>query len=169
MLENYKNSEKELQEFAHCNNFVGAFFSSAKTGLNVSESFEFLLKTIIKKLEDMQKKGMNIFVKGNVISKLDNYKANKRNELIKNLLEKKEISKNENLKNEIQNENVKNENGKNENDKNVKNENIKNENVKIENGQNENDENVKNENIKNENIKKEQNENDENVKNEYKK
>ena len=50
-------NDPELQEFAKNNEFCGCFRTSAKTGLNISESMEFLIKTIVKRMEDMQNKG----------------------------------------------------------------------------------------------------------------
>ena len=49
-----------LKDFANNNDFCGSFKISAKTGLNVSESMIFLIKTIIKRIEDMQSKGNEI-------------------------------------------------------------------------------------------------------------
>ena len=45
-------NENELNEFAKNNEIDGCFFTSAKTGLNISESIEFLIKNIIKRKED---------------------------------------------------------------------------------------------------------------------
>jgi translation initiation factor 2 gamma subunit (eIF-2gamma) len=42
----------ELKEFAEKNKFNGYFRSSAKLGININESMEFLIKTIIKRMED---------------------------------------------------------------------------------------------------------------------
>ena len=50
-----------LKGFANANGFVASFRTSAKTGLNISESMEFLIKTIIKRMEDMQSKGNEVF------------------------------------------------------------------------------------------------------------
>ena len=47
----------ELNEFAQNNGFVGCFRTSAKTGKNINESMEFLIKAVIKKLEEMNSKG----------------------------------------------------------------------------------------------------------------
>ena len=51
----------ELQEFAQKNDFCGSFRTSAKTGINISESMEYLIKAIIKRMEDMQSKGNEVF------------------------------------------------------------------------------------------------------------
>ena len=51
----------ELQEFAQKNEFCGSFRTSAKTGVNISESMEYLIKAIIKRMEDMQSKGNEVF------------------------------------------------------------------------------------------------------------
>ena len=53
--------DPSLQEFSSSNEFCGYFRTSVKTGLNISESMEFLIKTIIKRLEDMQSKGNEVF------------------------------------------------------------------------------------------------------------
>ena len=53
--------ESELNEFAKNNEFCGCFRTSAKTGLNITESMEYLIKNIIKRMEDMQSKGNEVF------------------------------------------------------------------------------------------------------------
>ena len=52
--------EINLQDFANNNEFCGSFKTSAKTGLNISESMAFLIKAIIKRIDDMQSKGNEI-------------------------------------------------------------------------------------------------------------
>ena len=61
LLEDVNADESALKEFAETNEFCGAFRTSAKTGLNISESMEYLIKTIIKRMEDMQSKGSEVF------------------------------------------------------------------------------------------------------------
>ena len=51
----------ELQQFAQNGEFCGCFRTSAKAGTNISESMEYLIKTIIKRMEDMQSKGNEVF------------------------------------------------------------------------------------------------------------
>ena len=51
--------DHNLDEFAKNNDFYGCFRTSAKTGLNVSQSMEFLIKNIIKRMEDMKEKEEN--------------------------------------------------------------------------------------------------------------
>ena len=46
--------DPSLQEFANDNGFCGAFRTSSKTGFNVVESMEYLIKNIIKRMEDFQ-------------------------------------------------------------------------------------------------------------------
>ena len=46
----------ELKQFSDENGFNGSFRTSAKTGKNISESMEFLVKEIIKKLEEYKSK-----------------------------------------------------------------------------------------------------------------
>ena len=44
-------SDAELRDFSDKNKFSGYFRSSAKLGININESMEFLIKTVIAKLE----------------------------------------------------------------------------------------------------------------------
>ena len=57
------NAEKnpELEEFGNSNGFCGSFRTSAKTGLNINESMEYLIKNIIQRMEAMQSKGNEVF------------------------------------------------------------------------------------------------------------
>ena len=48
---------RELNEFSEKNGFNGCFKTSAKTGKNIAESMEFLIKEIIKRLEEINSKG----------------------------------------------------------------------------------------------------------------
>ena len=61
LVDNQEIECPELQEFAQNGEFCGCFRTSAKTGVNISESMEFLIKTIIKRMEDMQSKGNEVF------------------------------------------------------------------------------------------------------------
>ena len=49
-------------EFAQDNGFCGSFRTSAKTGVNITESMEYLIRTIIKRMEDFQSKGNEVFI-----------------------------------------------------------------------------------------------------------
>ena len=60
LLENPESEDVTLKEFAEKNGFIGSFRVSSKTGLNVTESFEFLLHNLIKRMEDMMAKGFDI-------------------------------------------------------------------------------------------------------------
>lgn len=51
------SSENGLKEFAEKNEFIGSFRASAKVGTNINESMDFLIRNIIKRLEDMSAKG----------------------------------------------------------------------------------------------------------------
>ena len=51
----------ELEEFSSSNGFCGSFRTSAKTGLNINESMEYLIKNIIQRMEAMQSKGNEVF------------------------------------------------------------------------------------------------------------
>ena len=68
--------ETELNEFAKNNEFCGCFRTSAKTGLNISESMEYLIKNIIKRMEDMQSKGNEVFTTDRKSVALDPEKHN---------------------------------------------------------------------------------------------
>jgi GTPase Era involved in 16S rRNA processing len=46
-------NDSELKEFSLNHRFAGCFRTSAKTGTNINESMEFLIKTIVEKLELM--------------------------------------------------------------------------------------------------------------------
>ena len=61
LLDETDLENSELQEFAQKNDFCGSFRTSAKTGVNISESMEYLIKAIIKRMEDMQSKGNEVF------------------------------------------------------------------------------------------------------------
>ena len=51
----------ELDEFAKNNEFCGSFRTSAKTGVNISESMEYLIRNIIQRMEAIQSKGNDVF------------------------------------------------------------------------------------------------------------
>ena len=61
LLDNAEEEDPGLQEFATSNEFRGCFRTSAKIGLNILESMELLIKTIIKRMEDMASKGNEVF------------------------------------------------------------------------------------------------------------
>ena len=64
LLDEYKE-DPNLEKFAKNYEFCGCFRTSAKTGSNVSESMEFLIKNIIKRMEDMKEKdGSEVFSSG---------------------------------------------------------------------------------------------------------
>ena len=64
LLDEYKE-DHNLEEFVKNYEFCGGFRTSAKTGSNVSESMEFLIKNIIKRMEDMKEKnGSEVFSSG---------------------------------------------------------------------------------------------------------
>ena len=59
--ENYE----ELKEFAKEGEFCGFFRTSAKTGLNINESMEYLIKNIIKRFEDAKQNPNEAIIEGN--------------------------------------------------------------------------------------------------------
>ena len=52
--------DPSLEEFAKINGFCGCFRTSSKTGFNVDESMRYLIRIIIKRLEDIESKGNKI-------------------------------------------------------------------------------------------------------------
>ena len=48
-----KEDAEKMIEFAKNNGFIGCFRTSAKTGKKVSESMEFLIKNIIKRMDQI--------------------------------------------------------------------------------------------------------------------
>ena len=65
LLKKNENYEEEIKKFAEKNGFDGGFTVSSKEGININESFEFLMNTIIERMELMLKKGINCFIKEN--------------------------------------------------------------------------------------------------------
>ena len=61
LLESEDQDEQSLKEFAEQGEFCGCFRTSAKTGSKIDESMQFLIKTIVKRMEDMQSKGTEVF------------------------------------------------------------------------------------------------------------
>ena len=51
LIKDYISTNEEFTDFSEQNNFVASYRVSAKTGYNVSESIEFLIKYIVKKIE----------------------------------------------------------------------------------------------------------------------
>ena len=49
--EKERDNIKNLKSFAKSNNFTAAFRTSAKTGLNITESMDFLIRNIISRLK----------------------------------------------------------------------------------------------------------------------
>ena len=50
-----------LKEFSDKNGYVGCFRASAKTGKNIDESMDFLIKTIVEKMEGATDQGKQVF------------------------------------------------------------------------------------------------------------
>lgn len=63
LLENEDNNddEEEMKEFCEKNSFLRCFKTSAKTGTNIDKSMNFLISTIIDKMEALAKNGNNPF------------------------------------------------------------------------------------------------------------
>ena len=57
LLENKEENASTLNEFCVENGFIGGFRVSSKTGENVNESMEYLIKNIIKRFEIAEKNG----------------------------------------------------------------------------------------------------------------
>ena len=61
LVDDNSENDPDFESFAQTNEFCGCFKTSAKTGVNISESMEFLIKNIIKRMEDMSQKGNEVF------------------------------------------------------------------------------------------------------------
>ena len=68
LLDGDAENDPEFQQFAQDNGFCGSFRTSAKTGININESMEYLIRTIIKRVEDM---GNEVFTTERKSIKLD--------------------------------------------------------------------------------------------------
>ena len=65
LLENENNNDEEdkMKEFCEKNQFLRCFITSAKTGTNIEEAMNFLISTIIDKMEKITASGSNPFEK----------------------------------------------------------------------------------------------------------
>ena len=65
LLENEDNNddEEQMKEFCEKNKFLRCFKTSAKTGTNIDEAMNFLISTIIDKIEKLVQSGSNPFEK----------------------------------------------------------------------------------------------------------
>jgi len=65
LLENENNNDEEdkMKEFCEKNQFLRCFVTSAKTGTNIEEAMNFLISTIIDKMEKITTSGSNPFEK----------------------------------------------------------------------------------------------------------
>ena len=65
LLENEDNNddEEQMKEFCEKNKFLRCFKTSAKTGTNIDEAMNFLISTIIDKMEALVQSGSNPFEK----------------------------------------------------------------------------------------------------------
>ena len=63
LLENENNNddEEKMKEFCEKHSFLRCFKTSAKTGTNIDESMNFLISTIIDKIEKLVESGSNPF------------------------------------------------------------------------------------------------------------
>jgi len=53
--EEYVKNVSEIKEFTEKNKFIGFYRSSAKAGVNINESMEFLIKTIVDRMKSLSK------------------------------------------------------------------------------------------------------------------
>ena len=65
LLENddNNNDEEQMKEFCQSHSFLRCFKTSAKTGINIDEAMNFLISTIIDKMEKLAENGSNPFEK----------------------------------------------------------------------------------------------------------
>ena len=54
LLEDLDDGKENLNKFAKDNDFCGCFRTSAKTGFNIKESMDFLIKLIIQRMKDIK-------------------------------------------------------------------------------------------------------------------
>ena len=66
--ENERNNTSDLKEFAKSNNFIAGYKTSAKTGLNINESMDFLVKNVIKRLSQIHSDIKKVETLENLIS-----------------------------------------------------------------------------------------------------
>ena len=59
--ESEAKDDTQLKEFAEKNEFCGQFRASAKTGVNINESMEYLIREIIKRMESFASQGNDVF------------------------------------------------------------------------------------------------------------
>ena len=79
LLDDGNENDPTLQSFAQENEFCGCFRTSAKTGVNISESMEYLIKNIIiKRMEDFAQKGNEVFTTERKNVALDPQKHNEK-------------------------------------------------------------------------------------------
>ena len=78
LLDDGNENDPTLQSFAQDNEFCGCFRTSAKTGVNISESMEYLIKNIIKRMEDFAQKGNEVFTTERKNVALDPEKHNEK-------------------------------------------------------------------------------------------
>ena len=78
--EEEQDNDEELKKFSEDNGFNGYFRTSAKTGKNIDESMSFLIKEIIKKLEELNLKGNEELNKERGSVALDPEKHNKESD-----------------------------------------------------------------------------------------
>ena len=78
--EEEQDNIEELQKFSEDNGFNGYFRTSAKTGKNIAESMEFLIKEVIRKLEELNSKGNEELNKERESITLDPEKHNKESD-----------------------------------------------------------------------------------------
>ena len=78
LVDDNSENDPDFESFAQTNEFCGCFKTSAKTGVNISESMEFLIKNIIKRMEDMSQKGNEVFTTERKSVALDPEKHNEK-------------------------------------------------------------------------------------------
>ena len=80
LLSEEEENIDELNEFSQNNGFIECFRTSSKTGKNISESMEFLIKNVIKQMEELNSKGIDYKTERQSVA-LDPDKHNKEADL----------------------------------------------------------------------------------------
>ena len=76
LIDEENKNDPEFANFVENNKFCRGFKTSDKKGINISESMEFLIKNIIKRMEDFSQKGTEIFIPDRKTVSLDPQKYN---------------------------------------------------------------------------------------------
>ena len=79
LAEDEVGNDEHLKSFAEQNEFIGSFRSSAKTGMNINESMEFLIRNVVDRMEKWEEKLLPLIERAlSLIPKLNKIKMPKK-------------------------------------------------------------------------------------------